>query len=235
MSLNEEDIENWRYGRQTCMPRLLVNYGRAGRDVWRIRGMIDSKGCPVSKNFIVIEPNIVNSGTLFIIWALINSPFTNAFMYCHCKKKNNLEGVLRNMPVPFKDNDLSRLEEMVREYFNLSEQQGRFMSGEEGDLKEQMKRCLLKIDAEVLRLYDLPPRLEKQLLDFFAGQQRKGVDFEFKEYYPENFGSYIPLRMFISEEFQNSTVENVSKWVEETRSPKVKKALDNAVKAFEGD
>ena len=109
------------------------------------------------------------------------------------------------------------------------------MSGDEAELKEKKKRCLLKIDAEILRLYDLPPRLEKQLLDFFAGEQRKGVDFEFDRYYPENFGSSIPLRMFISEEFQNASVEKVEKWVEDNRSPKVVKALERAAKAFEGD
>jgi type I restriction-modification system DNA methylase subunit len=235
ISSNEEDIKNWRYGRQTNMPRLLANYGRAGRDIWRIRGMIDLNGCPVSKNLLVIDPNNKNLGSLFFIWALINSPFTNAYMYCHCMKKNNLEGVLRNMPVPFDSQELSRLEEIVKEYFSLSERQGQFMSGNEDELKRKKKKCLLKIDAEVLRLYDLPPRLEKQLLDFFAGHRRKGVDFDFDRYYPENFGSYIPLRMFISEEFQNSTVENVEKWIEDTKSPQVLKALDNAVKAFEGE
>ena len=93
----------------------------------------------------------------------------------------------------------------------------------------------MKIDAEVLRLYDLPPRLEKQLLDFFAGHERKGIDFKFHDYYPKEFNSYIPLRMYISEEFQNSTVENVKKWVDKTRNKKIVKAWDNAAKAFRDD
>ena len=36
---------------------------------------------------------------------------------------------------------------------------------------------MLQIDAEVLRLYDLPPRLERQILDLFAGWERQGVPF----------------------------------------------------------
>ena len=109
------------------------------------------------------------------------------------------------------------------------------MSGEEDELKEKKKACLLKIDAEVLRLYDLPPRLEKQLLDFFAGYERKGVDFKFDRYYPEGFGSYIPLRMYLSDEFQNATVENVKQWVDETRSPEIIRAFENASKDFDGE
>ena len=38
---------------------------------------------------------------------------------------------------------------------------------------------MLRVDAEVLRLYELPPKLERQLLDLFAGWPRLGVPFSF--------------------------------------------------------
>ena len=60
---------------------------------------------------------------------------------------------------------------------------------------------LLAIDAFVLRGYGLPPRLERQLLDFFQGAQRP-VPFQFEEYFPPNFGPTIPLWMFLSEDYQ---------------------------------
>ena len=86
-----------------------------------------------------------------------------------------------------------------------------------------------------MRLYDLPPRLEKQLLDFFENIQRKGVDFEFNRYYPEGFDSYIPLHTFISEEFEKSTVENIAKWVKENRTPAVMEAFKKATEDFKGE
>jgi hypothetical protein len=46
---------------------------------------------------------------------------------------------------------------------------------------EKAKEILIKIDNEILRLYDLPARLEGQLLDLFSGHQRH-VPFDFKGY-----------------------------------------------------
>jgi len=96
----------------------------------------------------------------------------------------------------------------------------------------EAKRRMLAIDAEVMRLYDLPPRLERQVLDLFDGWARKGVDFEFWGYFPKDFESWIPLHEYLSEEYQRSTVSFVSHWVKEARSPKIIKALEAAEEAF---
>ena len=100
------------------------------------------------------------------------------------------------------------------------------------DAKEA-KRRMLAIDAEVMRLYDLPPKLEWQVLNLFDGHKRKGVDFDFDRYYPEGFESWIPLHEYLSEEYQRSTPSFVKKWVEEVRSPELIKALEIAMEAFE--
>ena len=236
MSLKEKDIQNPRYGAKRGVPQIITNYLRTGRGIWRIKGLLDLEGLPVANKLISIRqiPKNDFSLSLYAIWGLVNSPFTNAYMFCHCRRQN-LEGVLRSMPTPFGHQDLSRLENLVKNYLSLSEDQNHFTLVDESQLNEKKKQFLLAVDAEILRLYDLPPRLEKQLLDFFSEYPRKGVDFKFDRYYPKGFGSYIPLHMFISEEFQNSTVENVSKWVEQNRSPEVIKAFDNAVRVFEGD
>ena len=42
-----------------------------------------------------------------------------------------------------------------------------------------------RIDAEVLRLYDLPPVLERQVLDLFSGIRRRGVPLSKTEYFPK--------------------------------------------------
>lgn len=100
------------------------------------------------------------------------------------------------------------------------------------NVADEAKRLLLLIDAEVLRLYDLPPRMEKRVLDMFQGVQRKGVDFEFTGYYPEGFESAIPLHEYLSEEYQRSTVDFVEKWVEENRSAQINEVFERALEAF---
>ncbi|MCX6704590.1 MAG: N-6 DNA methylase [Candidatus Woesebacteria bacterium] len=229
MSLNATEIRNTRYGAQCGISQIIASYIRSSRSVWRIEGLMDLAGDPVSNKLISIRPIPSKNISVYIIWALVNSPFTNAYMYCHCIRQN-LEGVLRDMPIPFDNQDLSKLESMVKAYFTLSEQQINFTLRDESKLNEKKKQCLLAIDAEVLRLYDLPPRLEKTLLDFFEGVPRKGVDFEFDRYYEEGFDSYIPLHMYISTEFQNSSVENVKKWIESNRIPEVIEAFKTAAK-----
>jgi hypothetical protein len=71
---------------------------------------------------------------------------------------------------------------------------------------EKAKMLLLQIDAVILRQYDLPPRLERQLLDVFWGAQRP-VPFQFTGYIPPETASWIPLHVYISERFNTSTPE----------------------------
>jgi hypothetical protein len=234
MSLNATEIRNPRYGAQRGISQIIASYMRSSRSVWRIEGLIDLAGDPVSNKLISIRPIPLKNISVYIIWALVNSPFTNAYMHCHCIRQN-LEGVLRDMPIPFDNQDLSKLESMVKSYFTLSEQQINFALRDESKLNEKKKQCLLAIDAEIMRLYHLPPRLEKRLLDFFAGVQRKGVDFKFDRYYPAGFDSYIPLHISISDDFKNSTIENAMKWVEKNRTPEVIEALKKATEDFKGE
>jgi hypothetical protein len=234
MSLKKEDVENWRYGYCPHTPQVLANYARSSRGAWRIKGLLDVDGKPVTNSFITVRPRLEGYAPLYFIWALMNSPFTNAYMYTHCMTKHNLESVLRNMPLP-SEPQLSGLQSLVERYWALSDEQKEFRFGGTDEITDKIKQQLLAIDAEVLRLYDLPPRLEKELLDFFAEYQRKGVPFRFQAYYPQNFGSNVPLRMYISEEFRNATFGNIEKWVEEHRTPEVVRALDNAREAFEDD
>ena len=235
MSLKEDDINNARYGKQLGIPQILTSYLRTSRGVWRIKGLLDLDGLPLSNKLISIRPISLKdkSLSLYSIWALVNSPFTNAYMFCHCRRQN-LEGALKKMPVPFESMDLFRLETMTRNYLEL-EQNEKFELRNKNTLAEKKRQSLLAIDAEILRLYDLPPKLEKQLLDFCAGYERNGVGFKFDRYFPEEFESAIPLHVYLSDEYQRSTFENINKWVEEHRSDELIKAFDYAVDAFKED
>lgn len=231
MCTKAEEINNWRYGYQPGIPQILMNYARSGSHCWRIKGLIDTVGHPIYRNFLTLRLNLESYISLNLVWAIINSPFANAYMFCNCMERHNLEGILRDMPTPFHiKHELSKLEGMVKQYFDLTNRSDL----EAGfNVRYAAKELLLSIDAEVMRLYDLPPRYEKRILDLFQGVQRKGVDFEFTGYYPEGFESAIPLHVFLSEEYQNSTFENVNKWVEKNRSDEVIKAFEEAVDAFQ--
>ncbi len=47
-----------------------------------------------------------------------------------------------------------------------------------------IRQALLELDAAVLRLYDLPPELERELLSIFDGVDRLGVGCTFRGYPP---------------------------------------------------
>jgi len=44
----------------------------------------------------------------------------------------------------------------------------------------------LRVDAEVMRLYGLPPEMERRVLDLFANEPRRGVPFEQIGYFPRD-------------------------------------------------
>ena len=53
------------------------------------------------------------------------------------------------------------------------------------------------IDAKVLRAYDLPPRLERELLKFFRGARRPTLH-PWHHWLPEDFSPAIPLHQHLS-------------------------------------
>jgi len=63
--------------------------------------------------------------------------------------------------------------------------------------KEQLRALHWRVDAEVLRLYNLPSKLERELLDIFDGVLRVGVPFEQTRYIPCEFRDMLTLDEFL--------------------------------------
>lgn len=97
------------------------------------------------------------------------------------------------------------------------------------------------MDAAVLRAYDLPPRLERQLLDVFSSVERKGVGLDgpdgrsaFRGYYPPGFTSALPLHMVISEQFERARADKTVDRFKPGDSPHVREVL-RAVASAKGE
>jgi hypothetical protein len=137
---------------------------------------------------------------------VLNSPIGNAYAYCNTMQKHIYDGLIAALPLPMRwENQVDTIIEAAKAYLAIAKaSESAFM---QPDSKNEVKRALLALDAEVLKLYDLPPRLERQLLDLFSGVERKGVGCEFRGYYSPGFTSYLPLHMVISERFQHAAAD----------------------------
>src|ERR1700738_1140518 len=73
-------------------------------------------------------------------------------------------------------------------------------------ITERADKILDQIDAHVLKAYDLPPRLERQLLEYFRGEQRPTLH-EWSHWFPESFTPFIPLHEYLSEDHRKARKE----------------------------
>ena len=233
LNLDKAVIRRPVTGTTTGVPQVLLNYGRVSREAWRLKAVLDTHGHAVTSRFLTVRPRISGLDLAFL-WALLNSPLANAFAYCESMKRDVMAGTMRRMPVPrFTESTARRIVEAVRAYLDLARQTEGFMQVAPSD--ESIRQALLRMDAEVLRLYDLPPRLERQLLDLFEGVERRGVGCDFRRYYPEGMDAYVPLHELISEENQRSTLDAFLQRHQPADSPEVLTALRGAAEAYAED
>jgi hypothetical protein len=188
-------------GTTTGVPQILLNAARVRRNPWRLKAIIDRTGHAVTKRFLTIRP-LSASYPLEFLWALCNSPFTNAYIYTHTSKRDILESDIRALPIPqITDTAIQRVVETVHAYFQAVESLSRESLFFSFDANTAYK-LLKQIDAEILRLYSLPAHMERQVLDLFSSHERPGVPFDFKQYFPKNFALDIPLHAYLSENDQ---------------------------------
>ena len=71
-------------------------------------------------------------------------------------------------------------------------------------------KTLMEIDGLILKAYDLPPRLERKLLEFFRGYLRP-LPFDFPDYYPEDFAPCIPLHRYLEMDLKKASAGELLK------------------------
>jgi hypothetical protein len=161
----------------------------------------DSEGLVCYQTFI----GVWRKSDRYDEWALsaiLNSPVASAFVATREGKTDITLQTLRNIPMPrFTSMQLVALRDLIREYQQTLIDFGS-QHRSEGLLKE--------IDALVLKGYGMPPRLERELLEFFRGHARPTAH-EFGEYFPQDCNVYFSLSDFLSPEFSSATAGELLK------------------------
>lgn len=189
-------------------PKVFANNQRLSRGPWRFSAVYDESGLAASQQFFGIWPTSAYlSGVA--IEAILNGPLANAFLAEKESGRHFTNARLKELPLPKKlDSEIIGI--LVEQYRSAL---GKLGMQEQVD-DETLNNMLIAIDAEVLRAYDLPPRLERKLLEYFRGHKRL-VSHEFTEWMPESFTACIPLHEYISGDHR----KNAGPWVLETFTP----------------
>jgi hypothetical protein len=176
-------------------PKVLANAARISRGPWRMAAAYDPTGLVASQAFFGVWP----TSELLppeAIEAILNSPLTNAFLAEHASTQHITNELLNTLPMP-RVNDLGEIVLAVRHYRAALV---RFANSPLRDANEELRldRLLVEVDAAVLKAYDLPPKLERRLLNFFRGHEgERRVAHAFNGWIPADFTAYIPLHEYL--------------------------------------
>jgi hypothetical protein len=191
-----------RAGRVDYASEILLNYAPASRDHWKLKPFIDDVGRPFTSRLICVRP-LAPSTPLGLLWAICSSPLAHFFVYAQMLKREVRVGMFRMLPIPVLDElSIRNVVQLASAYIALARRGPKTMYEKDGYTDSALRKSLVRMDAEVLRLYALPAHAERFLLDQFAGEERPGVPVIFDRYYPDGFTDEVPLYAFLSQSFQ---------------------------------
>lgn len=179
-------------------PKVIVNFAPVSRGPWRLVAVPDRDGLVCYTRLYGVWPS--GKMPIEVVAAILNGPLANAFIRTHGGKRDIRAYTLDAIPIPyFEESSIKEVVSSVSEYIETRKSwQSSLLVSEEAE--KSCLQLLRRIDALVLKAYDLPPRYERELLDFFRGHERPGP-VKFKEYIPEEFTAWIPLWQYDAEDF----------------------------------
>ena len=105
---------------------------------------------------------------------MLNSPIANGYAYSHLGKRDNIVGDLRKIPLP-----------TTRSFEGVDSAATAYLAAASSKADSAtLKKLLLQVDSEVLKVYSLPVALEQALLALFTSWERVGVPFKQTRYLP---------------------------------------------------
>lgn len=147
-------------------PKLIMNATRLSRGPWRVSAVVDTEKMLYSQQFFGLWPTTqMEEQELSCLSSVLNGPIANAYLAIHSPASRFRSSAVAHIPIP---NILpTNLGQLVADYTALLDDTKLLHSNE-----EELANILTRIDATVLEAYDLPPRLEQQLLDYFRDAER---------------------------------------------------------------
>ncbi len=244
---DRRDVLHWRGGTYMGQPQVLLNYASQSRTAWRLKAFYDARGHATTNKYTTIRPTDARLSVV-ALWGIMNSPVANGFAHCASLKRHTFDGLLRSMPIPEPFSpSWNEIEAAASQYRNIVTRKMGPRAGSASlfDRNErttvpvptdaEVHAALLAMDSAVLRAYDLPPRLERQLLELFSGVERKGVGLDgpdghstFLGYYPPGFTSALPLHLVISEQFKRAAADKTAERMRPGESAYVREVLSAA-------
>lgn len=226
LSFLPHDQRSKSFNKPWELPKVILNKATKSRGYWRVAAFADFDGLTFYQTFLGVWPE--DSRLVIPITAILNGPVGNAYISTLEGKVDITAETLGGIPIPdFTDSQIAEMNALIQEYKNAIT----ITLATPPDY-ERAKIILLKIDAIVLKSYDLAPRIERLLLDFFGDSQRQ-VPFNFGRYFPAEFKPYFSLLDYISDDFQNT---KASVWQSKFRTPPkhIVEAMQTAENYFGG-
>jgi hypothetical protein len=202
-------------------PKVLINNQRRSRGPWRLSAAADRTGLLASQQFTGIWPH--GRFNVECLVAILNGPLASAYVTEHSTDHDFTNVMIQALPLPA-ELDRLRLQEAVRIYEELLKQKVESLLA--ADIDAHLNRALLEIDAIVLQGYDLPPRLERKLLNYFGGAKRP-TPHPFDGWLPHDFRGFVPLHEWLT----SSQEKNRGTWVLDIFTP-ASSAENDAVNWF---
>lgn len=147
-------------------PKLIASATRLSRGAWCLGAFVDLEGVLCSQQFFGLWPvEPLTKGQLYALAAVLNGPVANAFLAMNSPKDRFRVSVVRDIPIPALLPQ--KLSELAEEYA-IRVSAASIFDCTEGDLAV----LLAQIDAEIMKAYDFPLKLERQILAYFEGSDR---------------------------------------------------------------
>jgi len=184
LDTREESRRGNAYDLPWKQPKVLMNATRVSRGPWCLAAFSDDTGLLASQNFFAIWPKANSGWTTKSLAAVLNGPVASAFVAVREDKlRIRINEILSLIPLPKLDGLMrAKIESMADLYIDAC--------GEFGFNDSKCRSILLKLDSLVLSSYNLPPPLERMLLELFRGQERP-VTFDTQGY----IGDLLKMRI----------------------------------------
>lgn len=205
-------------------PKAVMNAARVSRGAWCTCASSDFQRLFFSQRFHCFWPK--QNWTANTISAVLNNPVAAAYVATREGKLDIRKITLDSIPVPvFSSEEIVTIDKLVESYRAAESGKSAYELWNENDGSSGLRNLLLQIDAVVLRAYNLPPRLERKLLDFFRSERRP-VPFDFGNYFPDGFTPTIPLWRFVSPDFKQCNGQHLLEAIPKITDPILIKVLE---------